>query len=98
MKRLTTPTHRFELPFSTDTLEKIKITYMQGTRMVLTKYKEDCTLDGNIIKCVLTQEDTQKFSNDNVKIRIRVKTIGGEVFASNILTVFCEDIFDEEVL
>lgn len=98
MKRLTTPTHTFEIPLDTSILDQIKITYSQGGKTVLEKYKEDCTLEGKVITCRLTQEDTQKFKHDDVKIRIRVKTTGGDVMASKSHTVFCEDILDEEVL
>lgn len=98
MKRLTTPTHTFGIPLDTGDLDKIKITYSQDGKTVLEKYKDDCELEGNVIACKLTQEDTQKFKHGDVKIRLRVKTKSGDVSASDSYTVFCEDILDEEVL
>ena len=98
MKRLTTPTHVFEIPYQAEELAEIKITYVQNGTLVLEKYKKDCDLEGNKIRCRLTQEETQKFKQDDVKIRIRIKTTGGDVLASKKYTVFCEDLLDEEVL
>lgn len=94
----TTVKHTFGMPIDTGILDKIKITYSQGGKTVLEKYKEDCTLEGKVITCKLTQEDTLKFKQDDVQIRIRIKTTGGDVRASRKYTVFCEDLLDEEVL
>lgn len=98
MQRLTTPKHTFKIKYQADTLDKIKITYSQDGVPVLEKYKEDCTLDGNIIICRLSQEDTQKFKPSDVKIQLRIKTASGDVINSKKYTRFCEDVLDEEVL
>ena len=98
MKRGTTPTHRFVLPFPLDEIEEVEITYCQNKREILKKYKENCTLKGRTISTTLTQEDTFEFQEGIVEIQIRVKTNDDTTFASDIMKVSCRRCLSDEVL
>lgn len=99
MKRGSTPTHNFTLPFSAEEADEIEITYQQNNETILTKYKDDCVVEGRNVSVTLTQEETFEFtSEENVEIQVRVLTKGGDVLPSNIIRVSCERCLSEEVL
>lgn len=99
MIRGTTPTHTFNLPFDTYLIDKIKISYAQDGNVVLTKEKDDCTLQGNSVKVRLTQEETLKFNaRYKVQIQVRVLTTESDSLASKIYERSMEDILEEGVL
>lgn len=98
MIRSTTPTHIFKLPTLVETLKDALITYAQNGQIVVEKKLEDCIIDQNKITVKLTQEETNKFSEGNVKIQMRVLTTGGSAFASQIFTLCCHNVLDDEVL
>lgn len=99
MIRGTTPTHVFELPFSTDLLKQFLITYAQEGEIVLEKAKDDCELLEETIRVTLTQEDTLKFSHENcVEIQLKVLTINGQLLATPICFAQIGRILNSEVL
>lgn len=99
MKRGTTPTHQFGLPFSVDLIDEVEITYCQSGKEVLKKYKNHCTLDGETVSTTLSQDDTFSFAEGvNVEIQIRVLTTDGVALASDIMCVSCKRCLSEEVL
>ena len=98
MRKGTTPTFTFELPFSTELLTKAKVTFEKGETQ-LSKELNMANFDGNIIKCTLTQEETFLFPcNSQVKMQLRVLTKNGEALASDPFIVFVEECLDDEVL
>jgi hypothetical protein len=101
MKRATTPTHTFTLPFSyLGTVDKCLITYKQGAEIVLTKTESDIKVkNDNEIVINLTQEETIMFKpNIPVKIEIRILTPSGDALASDIMQSSVEDVLNDEVL
>ena len=98
MYRATTPTHAFKLPFEANMLKEIRITYAQGDTIVLEKTEADCTLSGNTVSLMLTQEETLLFNAERVNIQMRVLTTDGVVMASNKKSVIVQDVLNEEVL
>ena len=99
MYRLTTPQHCFDLPFGAERVADLIVSYGQGETEVLNKRKDDCILEGNVVKVKLTQEDTKMFTPDvSVKIQIRLLTTDGEALASREYVVRCEDVLNDEVL
>jgi hypothetical protein len=99
MRRGTTPTHQFELPFETDLLKDIEITYQQSGKIILQKHKEDCDCIGSCVSVTLTQEETFLFRNElPVEIQTRVLTDEHGVLASDIYRVSCERCLSDEVL
>lgn len=99
MTRGSTPTHVFTLPFGTDIIKTIEITYAQKDVVKVRKTNEDCTFEGNTVSTKLTQEETFKFSVDAViEMQIRVLTIDGDAIPSNIMYDTCNDSLSDEVL
>lgn len=99
MRRGTTPTHEYELPFETNAIKKIIITYAQRDEIVLEKKTEDCTMDGTIVSVTLTQEETLRFdSSKHVKIQVKILLFNGKVLVSNKITKAISDVLNEEVM
>ena len=99
MRRGTTPTHIFTLPFGEEMIQTIKVYYAQGGEVVLAKDKESCLFEGNSVMVSLSQEETLLFDeNVWVEIQIRVLTLGGQALASDIMRVNCLDVLSDEVL
>lgn len=99
MRRGTTPTHTFELPFSIDLIKEIEITYQQSGKIFLQKRKTDCNCNGNSASLTLTQEETFLFKNDlPVEIQIRVLDKDEKAFASPVYRIPCEECLSDDVL
>lgn len=99
MKIGTTPTHTFTLPFDTEIIQAVEITYSQNGNVVLQKNERDCTMIGDTISIKLSQLDTFEFDEGiNVEIQIRVLTTDECVFASDIFSVSCKRCLSGEVL
>lgn len=99
MRRGTTPTHTFTLPFHTESVKNAMIVYVQGDREILRKNVSQCRMDGNTLSVTLTQEETLKFRCDKrAQIQVRVLTHLGEALASNILNLSVEKCLIDEVL
>lgn len=99
MIRGTTPTHIFTIPFDTDLIADVRISYAQTDGEIVVKNKEDATLTGNTISVTLTQEDTLKFDcSKKVIAQIKIKTHNGEVMGSDVMCISVERCLNEEVL
>ena len=99
MRRGTTPTHTFVLPFNVESVQAVQVIYRQNGENILILEKEDCTLSGNTIVVRLTQEDTFAFVDSvNVKVQIRVLTADGEAMASDPVVVSCGKCLTEDIL
>lgn len=100
MRRLTTPEHRF--PFrglDPEDIKRVRITYAQGGRKILTKEGDDVKIDGAEFIVKLTQEETKRFIADRtVEIQVRVLTVDEEAPASPIFKTSCERVLDDEVM
>jgi hypothetical protein len=93
----TTPTHTYTLPLSNNDIENLRITYEQGGKIVCQKEKADCTMDGTQAVVKLTQQDTLGFtSNANVRIQLKVLTVGGDVLISEVFKKPVEIVLDKE--
>ncbi len=98
MYRATTPKHTFTLPFSTDGIDVLLLTYKQKNT-VLELTKEDVELEENKIIVNLTQEETKMFNaNMTVSVQARIKMSTGEVIASNVLKVRVDPVLNDEVI
>lgn len=99
MIRATTPTHKFTLPFETDRIKSLLISYSQNDKEVLDKRKDDCTLEGKEIQVKLSQEETKLFCGElPVEIQLRILTVTDDSIASKKYEVPCEDVTNDEVL
>lgn len=95
----TTPTHVFKLPFDSAQLSAARVVYKQGSKEIIRKETKDFTMEGNIIKVNLTQEDTFLFDcKTSVKYQLRVRTVMGRVLATKVKIISVEECLDREVL
>lgn len=96
MIRGTTPTITFTLPFDTNTLDAVWITFSQNDEEVFTLDNSEFLLNGNTITVNLTQKHTlQLTSRGKVEIQIRCKTIHGQAIASKPITTWVERILKD---
>lgn len=99
MKRGTTPTHTFTLPFETSVIQKMHILYAQDEEVRLKKTEADATMEGNAVSVKLTQEDTLALDcKKNVEVQIRVLTMGNDALTSDIIRVPVDRCLENEVL
>lgn len=101
MKRATTPTHTFTLPFNYDgVVDKLLLSYAQSGNIVLEKTEKQVKVKNEKeIVVRLTQEETNLFSEDApVKIQMRILTIGGDAMASDPFLIQIEEVLNDEVL
>lgn len=97
--RGTTPTQIFTLPFEKELVSDLKITYTQGKQRILVKLKKDVSIEGNDISFMLTQEETFKFKEkENVLVQLKIKTVDGQVFNSDIIYLRVDPTLDDEVI
>lgn len=99
MRRGTTPTIAFNLPFDTSTIRNCEIYFSQDDSLLLTKGKDECTLSGALLYVTLTQEETLMF-DDEIKLQIQVRFVftDGTVDATTILKEKVEQILKEGVI
>jgi len=95
MRRGTTPTLNIKVSgIDLSDLGAIYITLKQGS-VSIDKTDDDIVIDGDVIKCTLTQDDTLKFSAKPVAVQLRALTTDGVAIASAIETMTVEDILKE---
>ena len=86
MRRGTTPTLTFSLPFNTDSISVLNIAFAQKGNIVIEKGLEECELEADVIRIKFTQLETLSFDDKcDVDMQIRVKTKDGNALASNII-------------
>lgn len=92
MRRGTTPTHTFTLPFDIATVKKLRITYEQdGFKLV----KEEYDAQGNKISVKLTQSETLSFDCEKpARAQLKVRTQDDNVHVSNIVTLMIGECID----
>lgn len=98
MRKGTTPTFTFELPFSIDIVKKAKFMLKQNDA-VLVKYLEDATTDNNSLTWRLNAEETMKFGHNVFCLtQIQVITNHDESLVSEIYSVSVSEYLDKEVM
>ena len=98
--RGTTPEHEFELPFSLDLIDDIRVVYGQNGRIAFIKTKQDCLLSEGKFSVLLTQEETFSilpFKPLNIEIRIKL-TNGKVVRTEDPIVLRVLDSIDSEVM
>ena len=99
MTRGTTPTHAFKLPFDTEQIKTVLISYAQNDEVKLTKRTDDCTLKGNIASVTLSQKDTLAFTgNVGIHVEFRALLKNGSAPAFRPVWIRCDDVLNDEVL
>lgn len=101
MRRGTTPTHTFTLPFEVPDGAKVRIVYAQNEKIVLEHETTACEISGAVITTRLSDEETLRFDcrehfHDGhyqtypVEIQIGIKTPHGDKLWSEIITTDVE--------
>lgn len=98
MRRYTTPTHIFNVPFDTEIIQKCRMVYAQNESIILAK--EDCEHSGQSITVCLTQEETALFDckKHYCEIQAHILTVDGKSLVSAPLRVAVEKCLDTGVL
>ena len=94
MYRGTTPTLTFRLPIDTGSITVLSVAVAQGRQVKIEKTLSDVHLDGNVISCTLTEDETLSLTagaSVDAKIQLRVG-VGEQRMASQIFTVPVERI------
>lgn len=95
----TTPLHVFVLPFHTDLIKSVRVSYEQKGKIVLTKETGDFSKNESTLAVRLSQEETLLFSNVvQVRIQLHVLTTGGDALVSKIKTVPVDTLLDRRVI
>ena len=97
----TTPTHTFTLPFETDILDLVEITYKQGNVIRLVKKSTDdsVTMDGKDVVVELTQEETLLFLPElPVFIQVCVLSKQGDALTSNVIKAPVSGVLNPDIL
>ena len=96
MIRGTTPKLEFTIPFGTDLIKELYITFAQGAEVVIEKTLADCDCEGERLVLRLSQADTLAFKHGQlVDVQLRVKTVNGEALASDIIRATADRILKD---
>ena len=96
MKRGTTPTHIFTLPFDVSAVKKLRVLYSQDGDVKLTQ--TEATLAGNTATVKLDQNDTFALQCGRfVDIQLRVLTNDDDVMNSDVIRVAVDRCLEEDV-
>ena len=100
MYRASTPTHNFAFPSEyAGKIQTLLITYSQRDKIVLNKKVDGSEIRGNSYSYRLTQEETNLFEEiEAVEIQVRILTNDGLSIPSNIYSMPCERVLNDEVL
>lgn len=99
MRRGTTPTLTFDLPFDGSNISKCSIAFEQNRTIVLEKKLADIIIEGNRIKCPLSEEDTLSFCSSIREVEVQIRlAMNGQVLASNPIHFKVERIIKDGVL
>lgn len=99
MRRGTTPTHTFKIPFDVSLVQKAMVIYAQNDTEVFRKEDAECVMQGDEISVTLAQEDTLKLDyNHMVQIQLRVLTTDNKALASAIKIMSVKKCLNDEVL
>lgn len=83
MTQGTTPLHTFVLPFNTDIIQTVRVSYEQKGKIVLEKSTADIARSENNFALTLTQEETLLFdANVLVRIQLHILTTTGSALVS----------------
>lgn len=94
-----TPLHTFVLPFSTDIIHAVRVSYEQKKKIVLSKETEDISKEGNTLALRLTQEETLLFDHSvPCRIQLHVLTTAGDALPSKPKTVPVHILLDKRVI
>lgn len=96
MRRGTTPTLTFNLPFDVSTVRNVEVYFAQNDAPIITKEMEDCVLSGRTLAVTLTQAETLSFDDDaKLEVQARFVFTDGSVDATNIIKQKVKEILKD---
>ena len=96
MRRGTTPTIIFNLPFDVSTVRNVEVYFAQNDELLVTKGRSDCVLSGKTLAVTLTQEETLSFDNDEkLEVQARFVFTDGSVDATDIIKQKVKEILKD---
>lgn len=99
MRRGTTPTHIFKLPFSTEYVSKVKVAYKQEDKVVLRKNTQDCKIKDNTVSVTLTRDESLLFNGRYlVKVQLEAELREGGNLVSVPFVLRVDELLCEEAL
>lgn len=101
MYRGTTPTLTFKTNFDLNTIINLTIVFKQGGEIKLKKYLEDCEVDteNKNISVILSETETIEFiPNKDLHLQMRIQFEDGTVSLSKVMTIYIDDILEENIL
>ena len=99
MIRGTTPTLEFVLPSEIPSFKTLWITFAQNNIEIFTVKKDQCEIEGNIIRVTLDQDQTLNLSASTfLEMQIRGLTVNDESVASNIIKTQVQRILKDGVI
>ena len=93
---ITTAIH--DLPVLVSDIQNIYITFHTVTRVLLEKTLADCTIDGELIECTLSQEESLKLTCGTITRSVIVITKSGARFEHTNEELVCGQTARNEVL
>lgn len=98
MRRGTTPTLTFTLPFKCSNITKLCVAFSQDNKLLLEKHLSDCNLEDDKISVTLSEEDTLLF-DCKYKLECQVRcACGDDKLASNIFEIEVDRILKDGCL
>lgn len=99
MIRYTTPIHNFELLNLNAEIKKIRVTYAQNNKEIITKTEDDVMISDNNVLVQLTQEESALFRTGyDIQVQIRVLDSNNVVQANEIFYIPIHKVLNEEIL
>lgn len=98
IRRGTTPTHTWTIPFDTDLIKDVRASYSQNDKEVIVKNYNNVSIMGKVISIELTQEETFSLEEGSVDMQLRILTKDDKVVNTDIITKEVYKALNEEVL
>ena len=96
MRRGTTPTITFNLPFDVSTVRNCEVYFAQNDELLVTKSMEDCVLSGRTLATTLTQAETLSFDEEEkLEVQARFVFTDGSVDATNVIKQKVKEILKD---
>ena len=98
MRRGTTPTHTYTLPFDVSMVADVRIIYKQDGVVKIRKGLDDCILEDDTIALKLTRAEMMSLGSEGyVNIQVEIWTPTGDVLVSDIHRKAVGECLDDEV-
>ena len=96
MRRGTTPTITFNLPFDVSTVRNCEVYFAQNDELLVTKAMEDCVLTGTTLAVTLSQAETLSFDEEEkLEVQARFVFTDGSVDATEIIKQKVKEILKD---